>query len=401
MASKKKRRVVRVRIAFPYAWIAVALLVCAALFFWWPRPTVVAAFHPVSDEQTHEATYTYDSGAAFYSYQSDHFFYASRNGVQYISSKGVRAWEDSFQLTTPVLTGRGGYIAVGETGGYSVYVYNAHGKCFEQRFDHPILSFTVNTAGVLTVILQLTDGYLIESYGAQSLSGNRLLYYQFVDPNIYPVSADTSLDGRITAVAFLNLSIDAYAKLSSRVTFIYSHKDEAKNFQDGIFARTEAKKDQIISSVRFMENNKLLIVSDDALDCLQPEADHQIKKLWSISLHNQIECFSLDGEEGFAFVTGEPFSSDEQAEKSGTLLFYTMNGKKRGVYQTGDKAEALLVNGDDALVVSGRRYTAVSGRGRLLWKYDALSDFKQIIFLENTNTLLMADNQHWAVMKRG
>ncbi|MDR2648323.1 MAG: DUF5711 family protein, partial [Clostridiales bacterium] len=166
-----------------------------------------AIFNAAAADAQEYMSYSYDSGASFYSFNSKDFFFCTKDGVKFMSSNGEQHWEEIINLTSPVLYGKCDIIAVGESRGRTVYVFNTLGKIMEHRFNEPMLSFSVNKAGYLTVILQTAAGYRVETYSPGSDSA--IWQYVMVKPNVYPVSADTSPDGGITAVSLLDLTPDA------------------------------------------------------------------------------------------------------------------------------------------------------------------------------------------------
>ncbi|MDR3240301.1 MAG: DUF5711 family protein [Clostridiales bacterium] len=417
------RRILWKRVFCALIPVAVAL----AVFFWITGHQTTAVFRAAEDGAV---SYGADSGAAFYSYRSKDFFFCTKDGVQYLSAKGEKLWDDPLSLTAPILSAKCGVIAVSEVRGRAVYVYDANGKLFEQRFDDPILTFSVNQAGIVTVILQKpADKYSIEAYAPGDSPGDpsdnrsdvrldnrpgirnarRILYNEWLRPNIYPVSADISPDGRIAAIGFLDVNMDAGADMTSNITFLYINQEEARGLIDLAFA-SEKRPDQMINTVRFMENNKLLTVYDETIECLHPQPDNSIQSAWTIHLRNQIDRLAYAGDQGFAFTTGDSLIGESLIgdsptgaslpDKSGCLYFYSMTGQKTGAYAFGGKADSLSLDWNSALVGSGGDYYAVSGRGRLLWKY-AARDARQIIFVGNSRSILLGDDHSAAVMRLG
>ena len=357
----------------------------------------VAVFSPATDAAEPGLSYNYDSGASFYSFNSKDFYFCTKDGVKFISSKGEQLWQDVISLTSPVLYGKCDVIAVGEPRGRTVYVFNAFGKIMEQKFDAPVQSFSVNKTGYITVILQTASGYRIETYGPGS--ENAIWQYVLVKPDVYPISADTSSDGKITAVSLLDLTPDARHNMTSRILFIYTNKSDALKIEsaDGIFAG-ETLPGQI-AKVYFMDD-RLLTVSDKMIIAYSIGSKDTVKTDWELKLKNKISQFCLYGEAGFGFIGGEPFPDSEDQPDIGVLEFYNMNGRRTGRFACGE-ADYLSMNWGSAIVGNGRNFSAISSRGVLIWQYKSPKDLNQIIFLDNENTLLTADSTHAVIMRRG
>jgi len=356
-----------------------------------------AAFNALTADAEPGLSYSYDSGASFYSFNSKDYFFCTKDGVKYLSSKGEQQWEEIISLSSPVLYGKCDILAVSEPKGRAVYVFNTLGKIMECKFDSPVLSFSVNKTGYLTVILQTASGYRVETYTPGK--DTAIWKYVLVKPNVYPISADTSPDGKITAVSLLDLAPDAHHSMTTQIMFIYTYETDALNLDsaDGIFAG-ETLHDQI-ARLYFMDN-RLLAVSDTAITAYSFSSKEKIKKDWELALHNKILRFCVYGETGFGFLTGEPLSGSDEQTDAGTLNFYSMNGRRTGKYVFGSDANYLSMNWGSAIVGNGRNFSAVNNKGALIWSYKSPMDLKQLIFLDNDNMALAAGSTNASVMRR-
>ena len=373
---------------------AAAVILSVRLIFFSGGGTAV--FKPVTAQAGQELTYAYDSGASFYSFNSKGFFFCTKDSVKFISSAGETQWQEPIGLTAPVLYGKCDILAIGEPKGRAVYVFNTLGKILECKPDAPVLSFSVNRIGDLTVILQTTAGYRVETYTPGS--DGPVWKYVMDKPDMYPISADTSPDGRVTAVSTLNLTPDARHSMTTQIMFMYTDMGDAIAIDsaDGIFAG-EALPDQI-ARIYFMDK-RLLAVSDTAVTAYTLAGKEKIKKDWELPLSNKISLFCTYGEEGFAFITGEPLPDCEKPSEAGILNFYNMNGHRTGRYNFGGNADYLSMNWGSAIVGGGRNFSAVNSRGALIWRYKSPADLTQLIFLDNDRTTLAAGSTTAAVMR--
>ena len=379
--------------------LLIAAIACILLMrYTYNNKDKAAVFNPVTAYAEQGLSYGFDSGASFYSFNSKDFFFCTKDGVKFISSKGEQHWEEIVSLTTPVLYGKCDIVAVGEARGRTIYVFNTLGKIMERKFDAPVQSFSVNRTGFLTIILQTASGYRIETYtpGVE----NAIWQYVLVKPNIYPISADTSPDGKVTAVSLLDLTPDARHSMTNNILFIYANKSDALKVDsaDGIFAG-ETLHDQI-ASVYFMDN-RLLVVSDKMIIAYSINNKDEVKTDWELPLRNKISQFCLYGETGFCFINGEPFSDSEEQQKVGLLSFYNMKGRRTGRFEYGSDADYISMNWGCAIVGNGRDFSAVNNRGALLWHYKSLTDLNQFVFLDNENTALTAGPTYASIIRRG
>jgi len=367
------------------ALIALGLLLAAGAvqhFYFNGRAPAVANARGMADTGV-SVGYDFDSGAAFYSFDSGNFFLCTKDGMKYYTSGGVQKWDSVFSLTSPVMAAQGEVAAVGEANGHAIYVYGSAGKLYEQHFDGPLLSFSVNRSGYLAAILGEGDGYLIEVFGP----GIKTWQYHFSDANIYPMSADVSSDGRIVAVAFA----DANFRLTARIVFAYINNAEGSAFTDNIFSEQRID-GEMPASVRFMEGNRLLVFTDARIRCYQPMPDSTVTQAWDLELGNKIDCAAFYGDKSFAYASGDALLNRSDADAVGTVNFVSLDGVKTGSYCVGKSVLTLSMGFGAAIAGTGLEFSAIDGRGNLLWTYASPQNARQMIFLGNTGTALLASD---------
>jgi hypothetical protein len=312
-----------------------------------------------------------------------------------MNTAGEQQWEEVISLTNPVLYGKCDTIALIEAKGRKAYVFNTLGKLYERRFDAPVLSFSVSQTGHLAVILQSSDGYCVEVHSPGSMEA--VWRYVISSPNIYPLSADVSPDGRVVALSLLDLNPDAYHSMKTNIVFMYTSQADAASTTDadGKFAG-ETLSDQI-ALVRFM-NNKLLAVSDKNITCYT--VSENVKQDWQIALENELEQFETFGNDGFVIVAGGSDGSKRPEDSSaGMLEFYNIKGKRTGGYQTSG-VDYISMSINSVIVGKNRNYEAINNRGKLLWSYTASQDIRQLMFLGYENTALASGATNAWIMRK-
>jgi len=389
--NRPKKRAVSRKVIIAAALI---LLVAAAavqhFYFSGQAPAADAAMRMADTGVT--VKYDLGSGAGFASFDSGNFFFCTKDGMKYMTSSGAQKWDSVFTLTAPVMVSQGGVAAVGEANGHAAYVFDSTGKLYEEHFDGAMLSFSVNKAGDLAVILQNgTDGYLIEAFGP----GLPTWQYHFVDANIYPVSADVSPDGRIVAIA----CADVNYQLTTKVVFAYVNQADGQSFTDMIFSEQDID-GEMPASVRFMDGNRLLVFTDARICCYQPQADSSVTQLWNMDLNNQIGAVGFYGGKSFAYACGAALLNHQNADPVGTVSFVALDGTTTGSYCVGKDVTSLTMGFDSAIAGTDREFYAISKTGGLLWNYASPQNAGQMIFLDNTNTVLLAADAGGDIMKR-
>jgi len=334
--------------------------------------------------------YGFDTQASFYSSGGRHFFFSTRDGVQSISSNGDIRWHHGFSMARPEMVGRGDVVAIAEKGGQSVYVLNSSGLMYMASLPNPLLYFTVNPSGYLAVIVRTEIGYTVIVY-----SPNRPDTYIYRAPlndsNVFPFSVDVSFCGTYIVKAL----VDVNTLLFSRLTFSYVRRVDSRGMPDGLFAAYDLSEQLIVRS-RFTECGKVIVVTDTQILAYEPGTQGL---LWSIPFNNRPDKLYI-GERGFVYITGEPFLNSPNAVNPGTLHIYNFDGQALGTYYLERRASHLSMGHNTVLAGAGRTFFAIDFNGRRLWTYTTMQDVRQMLFLENTDTILQAGSIRATVLRR-
>jgi hypothetical protein len=335
--------------------------------------------------------YNFDVQASFFSFGNRYFFFSTREGIQYISSTtGESRWQHGFSMARPVMVGRGNVVAVGEENGLNIYVFDSSGLLYHVQLPSPLLYFTVNQSGYLSAIVRTDVGYMIMVY-SPAHSGNYIYRAPFNDSNVFPFSVDVSNCGTY----IIKSLVDVNRLLVSRLTFSYVRRVDSRGVPDGLFAAYEFPNEFIVRS-RFTNCGKVIVVTDERILGFEPGTEGQ---LWSIPFYNQPDRLYV-GDTSLAFITGEPFLNEPKAKTPGILHIYDFDGQPLGTYDLGRRVNHLSINHNTVLVGTDRTFYAISRQGTRLWTYTAMQDVRQMLFLENTDSILQAGSTRATVLRR-
>jgi len=343
--------------------------------------------------------YSTDMHADFHSYGGSSFFYVHRGQMQYMSSSGDLLWHFPLSLTVPIMATRGETVAVGEERGRRVYVFNAEGQLwYRADFLHPVIYYSVNRSGYLSVILSTEGGYEVRVHAPGNVT--EYLYRNIIpNANRFPIAVDTSEDGRFVSIAVLDVGATA---MISRVLFSFTRDFvEAQPFTDGLIFMTEFH-GEFAFRTHFTECGRVLVFTDRQITAFMPETENEFfRELWRIPLRNQLDELYIH-DRGFAYVTGTPFLNQRQATPAGVLHMYSFDGEITGTLELGRRASPvhLSARGDAVLLGMGRTFYAVRHDGTRLWTYNATHDVHHMIFLENTDTVLLGGINSASVRRR-
>jgi hypothetical protein len=342
--------------------------------------------------------YTMDAGAVFHGHNSPFFYIATRTGVRYISSvTGESRLHYALNLRRPILSGRGEWAAVSEgERGRVIYVFDSNSRAFTETFNHPIHSFSINRTGFLSVILQLDEGYVLHIFNRMS-SGDPIKS-RFIHPNthpgIIPITSEVSDDGLYIAVGLL----DVNNRLISKVQLGYTTQNAAWG-TDGIFFE-QSFPDEMLLALRKTANNRLVVVTDVQIVIYTRDANDLVTETAAIPLHNRLEKLAFDEDGRFAIAFGSPLLNAAVAEPEGTVHIFDANGTRTGSYHTGQRVTHLTMGHNTVIVGLNRNFYALNLQGTQVWEFIALQYTQDIVFLENSDTVLIAGANRADVWRR-
>lgn len=381
--------------------IAVALVgvVVLAQFFLWPWIGISFEREMIISGTGRVLTYDFDSGAAFHSNDSRFFHFATRDGIRFLGSNEILVWSESFSFNHPWLSGRGDFVAVGEvSGGRTIHVFDENGRVFYVVLDNPILAFWVNETGFLSVIAQYDRGYGVYVFNRyRTTAADPLFAWTVFDELIIPTHADVSADGRYIAIGVKDLTID----VRHSVQFRYINQWDAWGTDRGHFA-TEEFTGELFTALRFMNDNRLIVATTSQIVGFQLGPGHAASRpIWQISLENEKTHMDFYNGTHFAFAVGArlPMVTEEGAAP-GTVRIFGANGIETGTFELGRRATHLRMGHNSVIVGGDRSFHAINFRGTPLWEHTTLFDTRDVLFLDNTNTILVAGSNRAEIFER-
>ena len=339
-------------------------------------------------------TYSLDANPSFYSNNSRFFYFVTRTGIRYVPSSGEARWQETFSLGRPQIATRGDFVAVGEEGGQTIRVYNTGGLVDTVPLDNPSLGFSVNANGGIAVIMAVDGGYHVHGFnrGESANPFFRLHITHRENPMRFPVAAEVSDDGTYVAVAHLNI----YRQMVTEVDFFAGQ--QARFGTEALFGSEDFTGEAFIA-MRFMAGGRFLLITDSRIS-MQRIDGNSFREEWMVPLYNRIDRLAFCGDNRFAFVSGAASSPDgRNADPVGTVNIFDINGLT-GRFYLGRRATHLSMGHGAVIVGADRYFHAVSARGASLWQHSALFDVRDMIFLENTNTVLIAGVNSAEVWRR-
>lgn len=125
----------------------------------------------------------------------------SKDGVAMTDKSGTVLWNQTYEMASPTMTSAGDYVAVGDIGANTIYIFNEYGQLGRVSTDVPIQEIQISEQGVVAAVLSDTSSNYINLYDKQ---GNSLGSIKASLENTgYPLAIALSPDASKLAVSYL------------------------------------------------------------------------------------------------------------------------------------------------------------------------------------------------------
>ena len=353
------------------------------------------------EEVATPAEYAPETHSVFYTGKQGGYFYATKDGVTCYGSDHHSKSASSFNMTAPILTGNGNCTAIWEHMGNTVSIFSDQGLLYQKQLEESILHVSVNPKGYSNIITKNNDQaqgqdhdrdryrYRIDSYNP---SGTLILGGPDENYNIFPFTSAISNDGRILAVSYVDVN---GVTPDSIIQFSYLNISEGRDYADGVFAAIAKNPDEMISQLHFMDDNKLLVVSDKQIACVDVNQNPSAYT-WSIPLGNKLLHLAIDEGKGFTIALGDPILNQPSVTPN-LIQYYTMDQTLQWSYEAKAPISLINVGFNGVLVVEAGNVTALQ-KGQPIWQYPAPQDLRQIFFYQSLHQVLQVTDTKASIL---
>jgi len=343
-------------------------------------------------------SYNFDSSPVFHSNDNRLFFTASRDGVSFRPSNGVLEWNATHSFTSPIVAARGEILAIGDYRGRNVFVYNEDGLFFTVELEAGLISMSVTASGLLTAIVSYDTGFGVYVYNENINSYPGLFYWSVHEGEgmQFPTHAETSEDGRYIAIAVAHLDVF----IETHLQFRYINQRDAWNTDRGLF-NTQILDRQLVTNMSFMNNNRFVVGTTSNLIGFQVGPSHGFaNELWREPLNNRLSHLEFFGGAHFVTITDDRIPGVDESDPVGMVRIFNSNGVETGNFNLGRRATHLRTGHNALILGTDRNFHAIDFRGSPLWSHTSIYDTRDILFLDNTDTILIAASSRADVYRR-
>lgn len=196
-----------------------------------------------------------DSGSAKYETFLGKTVEYNNDGIVYRDLDNELIWNQSFEMSTPMLSICENYLAIYDQGGTSIYIMTTTGLSKKIETSTPISTVCVANQGTVAVLMKEDNVSTVRLYDRK---GNELANGEFyVEKGSFPIDIALSYDAQKLAVDMLDVK---EGKVSSTVSF-YNFGSVGQNEIDNNVG-TYSYADMFISEISYVASDRMVALSD-------------------------------------------------------------------------------------------------------------------------------------------
>lgn len=262
----------------------------------------------------------------------------SKDGVAMTNKSGTVLWNQTYEMASPTMTSAGDYVAVGDIGANTIYIFNEYGQLGRVSTDVPIQDIQISEQGVVAAVLSDTSSNYINLYDKQ---GNSLGSIKASLENTgYPLAIALSPDASKLAVSYL---IVKSGSMQSRIVS-YDFSDV-----EGDHLLDTQELEGLYPKAAFLDSREVVLFGEKGFVLYQADSKKIETQENFESEINSVFC--TNQKLGFIF-------KNEDDNGKYRMEIYNKAGKKSSTYyfdldysgMTADDDEVILYNDEEMLI---------------------------------------------------
>ena len=262
----------------------------------------------------------------------------SKDGVAMTNKSGTVLWNQTYEMASPTMTSAGYYVAVGDIGANTIYIFNEYGQLGHVSTDVPIQEIQISEQGVVAAVLSDTSSNYINLYDKQ---GNSLGSIKASLENTgYPLAIALSPDASKLAVSYL---IVKSGSMQSRIVS-YDFSDV-----EGDHLLDTQELEGLYPKAAFLDSREVVLFGEKGFVLYQADSKKIETQENFESEINSVFC--TNQKLGFIF-------KNEDDNGKYRMEIYNKAGKKSSTYyfdldysgMTADDDEVILYNDEEMLI---------------------------------------------------
>ncbi len=327
-----------------------------------------------------------DTSANYY-FREDGIICYSKDGVSFTNNNGEVVWNQVFGMSSPKMNACGDYIAIGDVGANSVYIFNGSGSQGQITLEKPLQDLRVSKQGVVAVILSDDAANQINLYDKR---GNVLVSVKAtIDTTGYPLTLALSEDASRMAVSYVMFND---GKISTQVVFYNFSNMENSSEPIGTFTY-----DQLIPKLEFVNDQTVLACAEDGFRTYRFKETvlEQIQQTFETELKS---IFVTDKNIGIVMKNMQEAPEGKTVDKYAVRV-YNFSGGKAGSFTFDFDYKSVSASNKEIIFYNDQECEVYSYRGHKKFQYAFEHNIESILPGEKAGEYILLDAQNMQTIR--
>lgn len=286
-----------------------------------------------------------DDTSVYYQIMRKGMIRYSKDGMAMTDKGGNLIWTQTYEMTSPAIAVSDPYVAVGDIGANTIYIFNEYGQLGRINTDVPIQEIRISAQGVIAAVLSDSATNYINLYDKQ---GNVLGSIKASLQNTgYPLAIALSSDATRLLASYLCMD---GSTVKTRVISYNFSDTQSKHVIDTL------ELEELYPKIEFLENNKAVMFGEKSFVLYNTDTKEITAQQ---TFENEIaSVFCSDQKIGFIFK-----ASDENGQYC--MEIYNKAGRKNSSVYFDFDYEGINVYDDEVILYNSQEMAVYQMNGRL------------------------------------
>lgn len=286
-----------------------------------------------------------DDTSVYYQIMRKGMIRYSKDGMAMTDKSANLIWTQTYEMTSPAIAVSDPYVAVGDIGANTIYIFNEYGQLGRINTDVPIQEIRISAQGVIAAVLSDSATNYINLYDKQ---GNVLGSIKASLQNTgYPLAIALSSDATRLLASYLCMD---GSTVKTRVISYNFSDTQSKHVIDTL------ELEELYPKIEFLENNKAVMFGEKSFVLYNTDTKEITAQQ---TFENEIaSVFCSDQKIGFIFK-----ASDENGQYY--MEIYNKAGRKNSSVYFDFDYEGINVYDDEVILYNSQEMAVYQMNGRL------------------------------------
>ena len=370
LQNRKKNRILKRIILVILVLLIIAIGICIYEYYrnldfrQWCDENVLKK--EIMQEDTKSIELDGDENTKVYSYEK-YICVFRKKTLEFYNKMGTQAEKMELDINEAVFTTAGRYMAVCENNGQKFYLICGKEKLFESEIEGNITQIKVSRNGYVALVISNTSYKSIVDVFDKD--GKEIFKTNLVSSRVADICM--SQDSKFLAIAEVDLS---GILIQSKIQVVSMELAQNKP-NEAILYKYEAPTDKLIMNIEYQEQNKLVCMYNDGIECLQENKSMELAKFEN----RQLAFTTIELNNSIVFV--EEVSTGEYTADTKVKIINSETSKENE-YVTKNVAKSILTSNNKIAINFGTELHIIDKNGFLVKKYISDSEINNIVMTD-------------------